>query len=297
MPRRGFLADLNSTEWELVRKACKHDDAMVMDEAISMTAAEDLNPLYLHARTTAIKQNSINVLNYLSEHSVSFEDVPPVVAVEASKATLEFLLAHGWDINTQLEGRSIGDAEPFMWHVTEDIDMVVWCLENGASIYPRDQEPLSDDIITKSQQPCQPILERVARHGSVAVFKLLQSKGAPLGWRPLNLAVEYATHGKPEGAESDHIERMNMVRYLLDVVGLDVNAPDQPASGRRLRDHYGTPICYIPNSEMLEKGYTRAHLAPAGERCGSHSSYGGCKIVVSQIRRRRRGVESTPEER
>jgi hypothetical protein len=31
-----------------------------------------------------------------------------------------------------------------------------------------------------------------------------------------------------------------MVRYLLDVIGLDVNAPDQPLG------LLGTPICFIP---------------------------------------------------
>lgn len=47
-----------------------------------------------------------------------------------------------------------------------------------------------------------------------------------------------------------------MVRYLLDVVGLDVNAPDQPVGSAIWPMHNGTPICYIPNSATLER-YTR----------------------------------------
>ena len=268
MSRRGFLADYNSREWDLVRTACENDDTAKMDEALSITAAGDVDSLHTHARTTAIKHNATKLLHYLSEHSVSFEDVWPLDAWgdgHTSKATLEFLLTHGWNINTRIEGRGIGNAKPLLWHVIEDIDMVKWCLEHGASVHPRDQEPLSNDAITKSQRSCEPILERVANYGSVAVFELLRSKGAPLGWRPLHCAVETATHGLPDRPDtehdteaqkkdrSDHLERMNMVRHLLDVVKLDVNAPDQPASGPRLREHYGTPICYIPNSKMLER--------------------------------------------
>ena len=44
---------------------------------------------------------------------------------------------------------------------------------------------------------------------------------------------------------------MAMVRHLLDVVGLDVNAPDQPLGSEVLPRHSGTPICYIPDSTML----------------------------------------------
>jgi len=46
---------------------------------------------------------------------------------------------------------------------------------------------------------------------------------------------------------------MAMVRHLLDVVGLDVNAPDQPVGSKILPMRLGTPICYIPGSAMLER--------------------------------------------
>lgn len=47
---------------------------------------------------------------------------------------------------------------------------------------------------------------------------------------------------------------MGMVRYLLDVVKLDVNAPDQPVGTQTLPMHNGTPNVYIPGSAMLERG-------------------------------------------
>lgn len=49
-----------------------------------------------------------------------------------------------------------------------------------------------------------------------------------------------------------------MVRYLLDVVKMDVNGPDQPADFQILPDHQGeygapgTPTRYIPSSSTLE---------------------------------------------
>ena len=267
MARRGFLADFNSSEWDLARIACENNDTTLMDQAISMTSEEDLEQLYDHARRTAIKDNSTTILSYLIERGVSVKTLKPSDVVgsrNTSKATLEFLLAHGWDINTRDISGSGGDAQPFMWHVVSDGDMVAWCLEHGASVHPRDQEPLRDDVVTKSQRSCQQILEKAAAWGSVATFELLRSKGAPLGWRPLHLAVETATYGHPDRAEAekdtekekqnraDHVERMAMVRHLLDVVGLDVNALDQPAGGN-LPNRNGTPICYIPGSRMLER--------------------------------------------
>lgn len=44
-----------------------------------------------------------------------------------------------------------------------------------------------------------------------------------------------------------------MVRHLLDVVGVDMNAPDQPVGSKILPMRLGTPICYIPGSAMLER--------------------------------------------
>jgi hypothetical protein len=135
-----------------------------------------------------------------------------------------------------------------------DIGMVKWCLEHGAGVHPRGMEPLQDNVITKSQQACDQVLEVVAAAGNIATFELLRSNGAPFGWRCLHHAVEQATMGDParEDAESavEHKERMAMVLHLLDVVKLDVNAPDQPA-GSTIRRRLGTPICYIPGSAML----------------------------------------------
>lgn len=38
---------------------------------------------------------------------------------------------------------------------------------------------------------------------------------------------------------------MDMVRHLLDVVGLDVNTPDRKPDMVKSIWHFGTPICYL----------------------------------------------------
>ena len=60
-------------------------------------------------------------------------------------------------------------------------------------------------------------------------------KGAKLGRRTLHRAVE--------GASSGETERMEMVRFLVEEVGCDVNGMDMPED-KRYPAYYGTPLNY-----------------------------------------------------
>ena len=274
MEVKSILKYFNSPTWNLARTACEKNDATLMDQAILATSQQDdLEQLYTYSCRHAIANNSTNVLTHLIKHGVSVKKLRPMTVVgnrQTSRAILEILLAHGWDINTRDVSGLGPDAQPFMWHFVTDSDMVAWCLEHGASVYPKDQEALRDDIVTIDQRSCPQILERAAGWATIATFELLRSKGAPLGWRPLHLAVETATYWqvdrgeadrgekedeKEKGTKSDHaqryVERMAMVHHLVDVVGLDVNAPDQPPGGR-VPDRNGTPLCYILGSNVLD---------------------------------------------
>lgn len=248
----------------LALTACETSDIKLLDEAIDKTAEDHRPHLYRCIRGAAIRNNSIAILNRLVERGVDISNLTPKEVVgkhNTSKETLEYLLAHGWDINKRQTSPNtgFGSTEPFMWHVVRDHDMVVWCLDHGASVHVRDRGPDIKDVIWS----CPEILERAAAWASITTFELLRSKGAPLGWRPLHLAVETATFGHDDEAEGekggekkeawiDHAERMAMVRHLLDEVKLDVNALDQPL-GSRVPTCAGTPICYIPGSDMLER--------------------------------------------
>lgn len=259
--------------WEFTSTACEKDDTTLIDQAFSIASQhDDINDLELLNEfcALAIQKNATNVLTHLIKQGASVKSLRPNDIAwrgPRSKPILEILLAHGWDINARDASRSDSVSEPFMWSVLMDIDLVTWCLEHGASVYPRDQEPLRDDILTMSQRKCQQVLEKAAYSATVATFELLRSKGAPLGWRPLHHAVETTTYHQADrgeetgrGEEEDkaakesarkYEERMAMVRHLVDVVGIDVNAPGQPP-GANLPECWGTPICYIANSYGLE---------------------------------------------
>lgn len=234
MMGRGVISDWQSPEWALARRGCELDDTALMDEAISQSAAgkENQSNFYNHLRSTALRHNAKTILRSLVERGVDIAPHNSYDVANASIETLDLLLIHGWDINSQ--GAS---GTPFMWHVVSDDEMVKWCLDHGASVHPR------------HPQRCAPILEYVAQSGSVQTYSRLLKKGAPPG-RSLHLSVAIATVGDPrkEKDKKNQAARMQMVRYLVDKVGLDVNESDQPQEGRQLPGRHGTPICYIPGT-------------------------------------------------
>jgi hypothetical protein len=305
MPVNSILRGFGSPTWNLARTACEKDDTSLIKQAISSCPQQD-DPegLQHYICRQAIQHNAENVLNYVIEQGLEVHSLPPtVVAGEGrSKAILKILLVHGWDINYRDVSTSGPDAEPLMWHVVKDGDLVTWCLEHGASVLPKDQEPLQKDVLTQTQRSCRQILECAAARATKATFELLRSKGAPLGWRPLHLAVQSAAisahhsakggdedakvkepesnQGQVDGNQSDtarqYAERMAMVRHLIDAVGLDVNALDHPV-GRKTGDRLGPPICYLATLNGLQ-GSTR-------------ELRGGGIFWTRDVRRRRRSME------
>jgi hypothetical protein len=90
--------------------------------------------------------------------------------------------------------------------------------DREASVRPRGGDILQANLITKSQRSRQQILEEVADRGSVAIFEPLQSRGTPLGWRPLRV-VETATCLHPSNkSPSEYRDRMDMVHCLIEEV-------------------------------------------------------------------------------
>ena len=112
MGGRRFAANWNSPEWALADKACVVDDSSLIDEAISMTAVENLDELYKHVRRFAHKHDAIAILKNLIESGVHITHTSPADTVLASKETLELLLTQGWDINALRYPNA--DGVPFM---------------------------------------------------------------------------------------------------------------------------------------------------------------------------------------
>ena len=117
------------------------------------------------------------------------------------------------------------DSLPLVYHVYRSEELLRWCLDHGARVDYADTDPPS----------VPPLLECVGKGGTVSAFKLLMKNGAKLGRRTLHRAVEGASSGAPE--------RMDMVRFLVEEMGCDVNGMDMPED-KRYSAHYGTPLNY-----------------------------------------------------
>ncbi|KAF2129708.1 hypothetical protein P153DRAFT_366220 [Dothidotthia symphoricarpi CBS 119687] len=250
------MSKLENLAWDLACKACESDNTILFEQACLTTAKNDLDWFFLRVLRIAIGHEAKAILNHMISCGVDVKTLRPsdvATRPKPSIALLEFLLSHGWDINYRPD-KSPG-SQPFLWFVTSDDALVKWCLDHGANV-----------STPKGSRSCDPILETCANSGNLASFKLLRSKGAPLGRRTLHKAVEMAAWGhtgssNPEKdteqqrqCRTKHAEHIMMVRYLLNVVGLDVNAPDRPPGCKKgMHSAWGTPICYIPGCGMPER--------------------------------------------
>jgi ankyrin repeat protein len=165
---------------------------------------------------------------------------PHHVAKSISIPLLELLHSHGWDLNTvsDFEGQRLIDL------ALEQENIVQWLVEHGASVAEE----------TETTQRPTTLLERCATHGSLSTFVYLQERGAKFGRMTLHrAAIRGAEAGADPSRSSDRdgagdeskddvqkqkkLEAEKILRYLVDIVGLDVNQieTDKPWL-------YGTPI-------------------------------------------------------
>ncbi|KAF2640324.1 hypothetical protein P280DRAFT_480780 [Massarina eburnea CBS 473.64] len=131
------------------------------------------------------------------------------------------------------------EAEPFMWHTGNDGDLGNWCLEYGASVFLRDQNPLRKGVLTKSQS--------AAASATVETFEMLRPKNAPWVGGPYILLYRQQQF---QYMARQYAERMAMVLRLIDVFGLNINALDQ-IPGPSKQGHTYPPICYLAFENSL----------------------------------------------
>ncbi|KAI1817202.1 ankyrin repeat-containing domain protein [Poronia punctata] len=142
----------------------------------------------------------------------------------ADKQLIESLVSRGWDIDTRDESTSASPSdgkrllEYFIRKRYGKEHLARWIIdEKNAAV---------ENTSTST------ILETCASFGSVAMFKFLEKRGATLSPGTLHGAVETAaSKGVDPDTDADDAE---MLRYLVDERGLDVNVID---------DNAGTPIC------------------------------------------------------
>ncbi|KAM0426515.1 hypothetical protein ACHAPT_008207 [Fusarium lateritium] len=224
------------------------------------------------ALSACVQDGKLDLVKYLLEHEPA-----PLTSLSPTKVwpkfsipLVELLIAHGWDINQQAPRGPTDRCRRLVDLACRDQVIIEWLVDHGARV---DGGEYEYEIFP---QPA-PLLETCALQGSVSTFKYLQVRGARLGRRTLHLAAGAAAalgvdpkvehDGSTDGAESmenKEAQRKNakleMLRFLVDQVKLDVNAMDTDVPHHAY--HLGTPICYAaskPNGDavvrwLLEKG-------------------------------------------
>ncbi|PTB42622.1 uncharacterized protein TrAFT101_008288 [Trichoderma asperellum] len=236
----------------LTIEACKNDDVSLMVLAISLASKPEsrntVQEVIQAGLNRSLRRTAPKILSYLLDHGADVGTVyahmigPSEEPGKPSLEMLEMLIAHGWDI----DARHPRTSWPLLWSVLRYPDLVEWCLAQGASVYlPGDTPPRNANGV--GETPRESLLVCAAKHATVATFELLRERGAPLERRALHEAAEFAAiYALPYGSAADpaHValfrERVDMVRHLVDVVGLDVNS--QEAWPGKCR---GTPLYYI----------------------------------------------------
>lgn len=125
---------------------------------------------------------------------------------------------------------SLRDARYLIYIICPFESLVRWCLDHGARV----PYPDADEFVSYP-----PLLEIVAKDGTVSTFKLLLSHGAKPGRRTLHRAVESTESAMPE--------RMEMVRFLVEEMGMDV------PEGAKWPNHWGTPMAYAAHTSGGEE--------------------------------------------
>ena len=216
--------------------------------------------LHSEALWWAIRKNAVRCARYALEHGAPMNSFDTsMFPTEISTEILELLLAHEWDINDRQKFK-----QPLLWHICGNTGLVRWCLDHGAEVIPRNQDP--DDLDDTCN--CPPLLDLVARRGTVEGFALLRSKGAPLGRCAVHHAARRAIFEQNSDKDTEQLQEeqdqaMEMLRYLVDDVKLDVNATDHPPN-LKIAGMCGTPLCYVaswPGDREIVVRFLLAHGA------------------------------------
>jgi hypothetical protein len=117
---------------------CEKDDvsgvAECLDFASSSGSKAWVQRLLPRCMSHAAIYGSTEVISYLVTQGADVTRIPgglrSATGTPPTRETLEVLFANGWNINNCLRGRD----EPVLWSLVEDIHLVEWCLDHGASV-------------------------------------------------------------------------------------------------------------------------------------------------------------------
>ncbi|KAI0411500.1 hypothetical protein F5X98DRAFT_357100 [Xylaria grammica] len=165
----------------------------------------------------------------------------------ATEALIDAFLSRGWDINTK--GRGVRPE----YRLIDDLvkqrngkeDLARWLIdERSAAINAGRNEP--------NERDPPPILEICAAFGSLSMFQFLEVRGAYFSPRILHEAAEMAADvgvdpsedNCPRASDADskcRRTRAELLVYLIDERGLDVNAMDEYVPPPKMVSH---TVCY-----------------------------------------------------
>jgi hypothetical protein len=243
----------------IIADGCRTDDITEVSRALQAASSKHRRQLVSRSLTRAVYRGQADVVRYLIEQEGAPLDslFPLKVASSPSIELFQVLVYNGWDINRSGAGRG----KRLVQLVCDDESLVRWCLDHGASVDGLHIDPYISP----------PLLETVASIGTVSIFTLLRSRGAQLGPRTLHCAVASASSSSLECLPT----RMAMVEYLVDNLGLDVNALDTEG---QLPNHWGTPLCYAARYQRGSKEVVRFLLSrgadPSIKDCwGIHDAF------------------------
>ncbi|KAI9718521.1 MAG: hypothetical protein M1812_003972 [Candelaria pacifica] len=167
---------------------------------------------------TAIHRDQPEIVRYLLDNGADIQDQSVLSSTMFCRSVeiFETLIEKGWDINTF----------PILGSMLKDPELVKWFLAHGAD--PNIGEPGE-------------ILNTAASASSVATFKTLLQHGTDISQ---SLSLHNAA-----GAKED-ISRIPMLTFLVDELGLDVNASDEM---RGPNGRVGAPLHYAIRTGGLEK--------------------------------------------
>jgi hypothetical protein len=223
------------------------------------------------------------LIAYLLESTnATLDSASRYISYQSASIPLFALMSnHGWDINQPDKsdhGRRVLDLM-----ITNE-EYVHWLLDHGAQVNHIEPEP---------------VLDLCARVGSLATFKLLQENGAEISRRTLHCAAQAAAacgvepaEMQPEGLRPEMRDRVDLLRYLIEGLKMDVNMLDDDSDNPiDTSGHWGTPLGYAA-SQPQGAGVVRWLLAQGfnprlGKRGGACNAWwvarvqGNAKVLAA----------------
>jgi len=130
---------------QIIMDHCEQDDVSGVAECLGMATSSGRKDMVQKLLSPCLRRaamhGSTKVISYLIERGADVTEIGgsllSATGTPPTRETLKVLVANGRDINRCL----IRKDAPVLWDLLEDIHLVQWCLDHGASVDPPDNTP------------------------------------------------------------------------------------------------------------------------------------------------------------